>query len=136
VLRKVKVLGINNFYFYDPFPKEWISDVYSFGDLYLLPMRKNAMKASFPSKTWSILACGSPLVASVDLGSNFAKELVQNDLAYICEPQNRNDLSSTICLALHDGRTNGIKRIKYVRDNYSKEKLLQRYSDVFQLASQ
>ncbi len=136
VLSKVKALGISNFYFYDPFPKEWISDVYSFGDLYLLPMRKNAMKASFPSKTWSILACGSPLVASVDLGSNFAKELVQNDLAYICEPQNRNDLSSTICLALHDGRTNGIKRIKYVRDNYSKEKLLQRYSDVFQLASQ
>jgi len=136
VLSKVKALGISNFYFYDPFPKEWISDVYSFGDLYLLPMRKNAMKASFPSKTWSILACGSPLVASVDLGSNFAKELVQNDLAYVCEPQNSNDLSSTICLALHDGRTNSIKRIKYVRDNYSKEKLLQKYNDVFQLASQ
>ena len=136
VLSKVKALGISNFYFYDPFPKEWISDVYSFGDLYLLPMRKNAMKASFPSKTWSILACGSPLVASVDLGSNFAKELVQNDLAYVCEPQNSNDLSSTICLALHDGRANSIKRIKYVRDNYSKEKLLQKYNDVFQLASQ
>jgi len=136
VLRKVKALGISNFYFYDPFPKEWISDVYSFGDLYLLPMRENAMKASFPSKTWSILACGSPLVASVDLGSSFAKELIQNDLAYVCEPQNSNDLSSTICLALHDGRANSIKRIKYVRDNYSKEKLLQKYNDVFQLASQ
>ena len=79
--------------------------------------------------------CSGP-VRRAQHSSNFAKELIQNDLAYVCEPQNSNDLSSTICLALHDGRTNSIKRIKYVRDSYSKEKLLQKYNDVFQLASQ
>jgi len=130
VLRKVKALGISNFYFYDPFPKEWISDVYSFGDLYLLPMRKNAMKASFPSKTWSILACASPLVASVDLGSNFAKELVQNDLAYVCDAENHKGLVSALLLGLEENRNRASRRVEYIKSNYDKNTILGEYEKV------
>jgi len=130
VLSKVKALGISNFYFYDPFPKEWISDVYSFGDLYLLPMRKNAMKASFPSKTWSILACGSPLVTSVDLGSNFAKELIQNDLAYVCDAEDHKGLVGALLLGLEENRNRASRRVEYIKRNYNKENILRQYKQI------
>jgi glycosyltransferase involved in cell wall biosynthesis len=135
VLSKVKALGISNFYFYDPFPKEWISDVYSFGDLYLLPMRKNAMIASYPSKAWSILACGSTLVASLDVNSGFAREMTTNQLAYVCEPENATELLRVIRIALEENSNNARVRqyrMEYVRKNYDIMIAMQNYLDLMQ----
>jgi glycosyltransferase involved in cell wall biosynthesis len=129
--KKVKELGLNNFYFYNPLPKERILEIYSFGDVYLLPMKKNAMRASSPSKTWSILACGSPLVASVDTASDFARELSENQLAFVCEPENVWQLSEAIRLALLQNRKNAEKKIEYVRKNYDKQTVLTRYQKLF-----
>jgi len=129
--KRVKLLGLNNFYIYDPFPKEWISEIYSFGDIYLLPMKKNAMKASYPSKTWSILACGSPLVASVDLDSDFADELMKNELAYVCEPENSKELIKAMNLALCENKGKAAKRIEYIRNNYDKRIILAQFKQIF-----
>lgn len=88
------------------------------------------MKASFPSKTWSILACGSPLVASVDLGSNFAKELVQNDLPYVCDAENHKELVGALLLGLEDNRNRASRRVEYIKRNYSKENILGQYKQI------
>lgn len=129
--KKVKELRLNNVYFFDPLPRERISEIYSFADVYLLPMKKNAMKASYPSKTWSILACGSVLVASVDVNSSFAKELTGNELAFVCAPGDKQQLSKAIRMALLENRKNAEKRIEYVRKNYDKNNILSQYKQLF-----
>lgn len=50
-------------------PKEKLSEVYSLGDMSLVIAKKGLGAASMPSKTWSILAAGTPVLLSFDEGS-------------------------------------------------------------------
>jgi len=128
--KKVSDRKIENVYLFEPFPKEKISEVYSFGDVYILPMKKNSMKGSFPSKTWSILACGSSLVACVDKDSSFAKEMGKNRLALICEPENKDDMVRNLRIALLNGRRDSEEKIGYIKTHYDKMLLLEQYKEI------
>jgi len=132
---KITKCGINNIFLLEPFPSEKIPEVYSFADIYLLPMRKNAMIASYPSKAWSILACGSTLVASLDVNSGFAREMTTNQLAYVCEPENATELLRVIRIALEENSNNARVRqyrMEYVRKNYDIMIAMQNYLDLMQ----
>jgi colanic acid biosynthesis glycosyl transferase WcaI len=50
-------------------PKERLAEVLATGDIHLVPLRAGLGRVSVPSKTYSILAAGRPLVAAVDPGT-------------------------------------------------------------------
>jgi colanic acid biosynthesis glycosyl transferase WcaI len=54
-------------------PKERLAEVLATGDVHLVPLRKGLARASVPSKTFSILAAGRPVLASVDEGTEVAR---------------------------------------------------------------
>ena len=54
-------------------PRERVSEVLASADLHLVPLRAGLGASSVPSKIYSILAAGRPVVASIDEGSEVAR---------------------------------------------------------------
>jgi colanic acid biosynthesis glycosyl transferase WcaI len=47
-------------------PKERLAEVLATGDIHLVPLKRGLARSSVPSKSYSILAAGRPLLASID----------------------------------------------------------------------
>ena len=54
-------------------PRQRLAEVLASGDLHVVPLRAGLAASSVPSKTYSILAAGRPLLASVDPGTEVAR---------------------------------------------------------------
>lgn len=65
--------GLTNLRFVDYQPKALLGQVLAAGDLHLVPLRRGLAHASVPSKLYSILAAGRPVLASVDPGTEVAR---------------------------------------------------------------
>ncbi|MBK9180850.1 MAG: glycosyltransferase family 4 protein [Acidimicrobiales bacterium] len=71
--RAVAEQHLDNVVFAPLQPKERLPEVLAAGDLHLVPLRRGLARSSVPSKTYSILAAGRPLLASVDPGTEVAR---------------------------------------------------------------
>ena len=91
-LQNVKVLPL--------LPKERISEVYSLGDVDLITCKKGVGKAGLPSKTWNILACNVPIVASFDLDSDLTDLLRAAGCGCVVEPKNAQALAAALLKAM------------------------------------
>jgi len=58
-------------------PVERVAEVLATADMHLVPLRAGLTASSVPSKTYSVLAAGRPLVASVDEGSEVARVVAE-----------------------------------------------------------
>lgn len=65
--------GLRNVRFVDMQPKARLPEVLAAADVHLVPLRKGLAWSSVPSKLYSILAAGRPIVASVDPGTEVAR---------------------------------------------------------------
>lgn len=65
--------GLSNVRFVGTQPPQRLPEVLAAGDIHIVPLRKGLASSSVPSKTYSILAAGRPIVASVDIGSEVAR---------------------------------------------------------------
>jgi colanic acid biosynthesis glycosyl transferase WcaI len=65
--------GLDNVVFVDFQPKERLPEVLAAADIHVVPLRRGLARSSVPSKTYSILAAGRPVVASVDEGTEVAR---------------------------------------------------------------
>ena len=54
-------------------PAERLAEVLATGDIHVVPLRAGLASASVPSKAYSAMAAGRPVIASVDLGSEVAR---------------------------------------------------------------
>lgn len=77
--------GLDNLLFVDPQPFERLPEVLAAADIHVVVLKKGLARASVPSKTYSILAAGRPVVASVDAGSEIAR-LVGSSSAGLAVP--------------------------------------------------
>lgn len=67
-----KAQGLKNIRFVDMQPAGRLPEVLAAGDIHLVTLKRGLARSSVPSKTYSILAAGRPLLASVDEGSEIA----------------------------------------------------------------
>ena len=72
-----KAAGLANVHFVDLQPKARLPEVVAAADLHVVPLRTGLARSSVPSKLYSILAAGRPLVASVDGGTEVARTVVE-----------------------------------------------------------
>ncbi|MDY6367326.1 MAG: sugar transferase [Clostridia bacterium] len=77
-------------------PEERISEVYSLGDVSLITCKKGAGSSAMPSKTWSIMACESPIIAAFDKGSELEAVLNKAHAGVCVEPENPKELAQKI----------------------------------------
>ena len=64
-----------NVHFVDLQPRERLSEVLAAADVHVVLLRPGLARSSVPSKLYSVLAAGRPIVASVDPGSEVARIL-------------------------------------------------------------
>ena len=65
--------GLDNLHFVEMQPRERLAEVLATGDIHVIPLRAGLARSSVPSKLYSILAAGRPVVASVDAGTEVAR---------------------------------------------------------------
>jgi colanic acid biosynthesis glycosyl transferase WcaI len=65
--------GLPNVHFVDMAPKERLAEVVAAADIHVVPLRTGLARSSVPSKLYTILAAGRPVVASVDPGTEVAR---------------------------------------------------------------
>lgn len=107
-------------------PQERVSEVYSLGDVCLITCKKGVGTSGMPSKTWSIMACNTPIIAAFDTDSELAEILKKSNAGICVEPENAQVLADAISLQMQsdekivDGRD-------YVCNNASKDAAVNRY---------
>ena len=77
-----------NVYFGDYQPIERLSEVLATGDIHLVPLRTGLASVSVPSKSYSILAAGRPMLAAIDLNTEIPNMLQQSGAGMAVEPDN------------------------------------------------
>ncbi len=124
---------LQNVKFFPLQSSEKLSLVYSLGDVGIVCCKKGMGKNAFPSKTWSYLAAGTPIIASYDLDSELASMANSNGFGISINPENAKDMSDTI-LKLRNN-TQLLQEMSstaktFVESHASKKKAMERYLQV------
>ena len=76
---------LNNVKFFPLQPMEKVAQVYSMADVALVSCKKGLGGSAMPSKTWSILSAGTPVVCSFDKGGDLQRIIEDNQLGLFSE---------------------------------------------------
>jgi colanic acid biosynthesis glycosyl transferase WcaI len=71
-----RAASLPNVHFVDMQPKERLAEVAAAADIHVVPLRTGLARSSVPSKLYTILASGRPVVASVDPGTEVARTVL------------------------------------------------------------
>jgi colanic acid biosynthesis glycosyl transferase WcaI len=93
---KRKAQGLNNIVFVDMQPQERLAEVLAAADIHVVPLKRGLARSSVPSKTYSILAAGRPLIASVDEGSEVERVVERSGSGIAVPPDDAEALTKAI----------------------------------------
>ena len=123
--------NLDNIFIHELMPQNRISEVYSLGDIALITCKKGTGKAGMPSKTWSIMACDTPIIASFDEESDLA-DVIRNSGAGVCvNPEDVFALSDAIVRVSEIKQKNSdcMELRQYVLKNASKQICVRKYKN-------
>lgn len=86
-------------------PTERVPEVYSLGDVALITCKKGVGNSGMPSKTWSIMACDTPIIAAFDTDSELADILARSNSGICVEPENATLLAEAILAVKNSEKT-------------------------------
>lgn len=124
---------MDNVFIHELLPADKISEVYSLGDVALITCKPGTGNAGMPSKTWSIMACNTPIIASFDTDSDLADVIRDSGAGKCVEPGDVQELLDAIKAKYQLwklGIKKGLNLREYVKENASKEKCVGRYIEV------
>ncbi|MCR3955129.1 MAG: glycosyltransferase family 4 protein [Gudongella sp.] len=128
----VKEEELNNVQFIDAQQKEVIPEYYNSSDLCLIPLKNiELFKTFIPSKMFEIMACGVPIVASLE--GEAAQILQDSKAAMVVQPDNPGEIASAIEELLNDKEKYNLMKAngpEFVEKNYSRNKLAEKYLEV------
>ena len=112
---------MDNLYVDKLLPLEYVSQVYSMGDVALITCKAGTGTAGMPSKTWSIMACNTPIIAAFDVDSDL-NMVLENSGAGKCVPAGDGIILSQTILELYKNEYGSIQinSRKYVLEHASK----------------
>jgi colanic acid biosynthesis glycosyl transferase WcaI len=77
-------------------PKDRLPEVLAAADIHVVPLRRGLARSSVPSKMYSILAAGRPIVASVDPGTEVASVVERAGAGLAVPPDDAEALTKAI----------------------------------------
>ncbi|MCR5151396.1 MAG: glycosyltransferase family 4 protein [Clostridiales bacterium] len=108
-------------------PYEDIAHVFSLGDAGLIISKPGVGDSSVPSKTWSIMAAGKPVLASFDLNSELCNLIESVGCGVCASAGNADDLIRAIEFLMNNNKEFGINGYEYVKNNRSSSVCLPKY---------
>jgi colanic acid biosynthesis glycosyl transferase WcaI len=91
-----------NVRFVDMQPKDRLPEVLAAADVHVVPLRRGLARASVPSKMYSILAAGRPIVASVDRGTEVASVVERAGAGIAVAPDDAEALTKALARLVAD----------------------------------
>lgn len=120
--------NLDNVVIHELMPQDRISEVYSLGDVALITCKTGTGKAGMPSKTWSIMACNTPIIASFDTDSDLAKVIHDSGAGICVEPENIDKLVEAIINISNNKQYDFNRNIRdYVSKAAGKENCVNKY---------
>jgi len=126
--------GLDNVVFVDFQPKERLPEVLAAGDIHVVPLRRGLARSSVPSKTYSILAAGRPVVASVDEGTEVARVVERAGAGLAVPPDDPDEFTKALATLLEDpdrARAMGRAGRAFVEEWASPAAIAERYEELF-----
>lgn len=127
-----KAKTLSNVFIHTLLPPERISEVYSMGDVALITCKKGVGKSGMPSKTWSIMACNTPIIASFDLDSELACILEKSKAGVCIEAENIEALKNNILQVRAKNNLFVSLGRSYIEENANKKKCVKTYEEIIQ----
>jgi glycosyltransferase involved in cell wall biosynthesis len=128
--------GISNkFYFLGSFPAKEMPNFFACSDALLITLKKaDIFSYTIPGKLQSYLACGKPIIGSLDgIGSRI---ITSSKSGYASEAENGKLLADNILKVYNASKSQkemfSSNAIKYFKDNYSKDSLLDEIENILE----
>lgn len=125
-----KEIGVNNLKFLPIQPYSEVSYVYSLADVSIVSCKKGFGGSAMPSKTWSIMAAGTPVLASFDEGTDLQRIIENNGVGYFSKPDDDDEFCSNILELFHSPdvlERMGKEARYYIEKNVSRNKATSAY---------
>ena len=94
--------GLDNLKFVEMQPRERLPEVLAAGDLHVVPLKRGLARSSVPSKLYSILAAGRPVLASVDAGTEVATTIERAAAGVSVPPEDPDAFCAALAELLDD----------------------------------
>lgn len=125
-----KDLKLNNVKFFPLLPYRETAYVYGLGDICVLMCKKGFGGSAMPSKMWSIMATGRPILACFDENSDVERIIKKEEIGYFVRAEDQEALGkiiSDIQKSPDELEKRGKRARKLVETKYSKEKAIDEY---------
>lgn len=123
---------LNNVQFIDAQPKELMPEFYNLAELCLIPLKDiELFKTFIPSKMFEIMACGTPIIAS--LKGEAADILTESKAAIVVEPDNASEIAAAIKSIIDDKERYALMEKNgpnFVKQSYSRNVLAEKYLEI------
>lgn len=86
-------------------PRSSVPQLYATSDLCLVPLKKDLATTTFPSKIYTIMAAGRPVVALADPNSELAWVVAHTGCGWVVPPDDATALAAAIATAYHERET-------------------------------
>jgi colanic acid biosynthesis glycosyl transferase WcaI len=135
LVKQVEEMGLENVRFLPFQPHEAVPELYAASDLCLVPLRRGITRDSVPSKVYTIMGAGKPLVAAVDEGSD-TWQFVQEVRCGLTVPPEEPEALAQAILALYQdrawGRALGAKGRERVEQDFTPQAAARKYAELLE----
>lgn len=131
LVKQVEEMSLTNVRFLPFQPQERVSELYAASDLCLVPLRRGITQDSVPSKVYTIMAAGKPLVAAVDDESDTSQFVRETECGLLVPPEEPDALAEVISTLYQDrtlGESMGLKGRKRVQQEFTPQAAAQKYA--------
>lgn len=126
-------LNLSNVRFFPLQPYNRVSYVYSLGSVGIVSCKKGIGQGAMPSKTWSIMSAGTPVIANYDKGTDLEEIITHNRVGLFTEADNIQALADAI-LHLYSNpslcQEYGRNARRYIENNLTKDVGTSKYIDI------
>jgi colanic acid biosynthesis glycosyl transferase WcaI len=114
-------------------PRSIVPQIYASSDLCLVPLKKGTAQETFPSKIYTIMAAGRPVITSADLDSELTWVVGKADCGWTVIPDDPEALAASIEWAYQHRSTlkeKGQNGRNYVVQNHSRKVVARQYDEL------
>lgn len=129
---KNRAAALSNIRFFPMQPYSEVAYVYSLGDVSVVPCKKGFGESAMPSKTWSIMATATPVLASFDPGSEMESIIRTENVGLFSDADDFKSLVDNILKLYIDEDLKekiGMNARAYIENNLNRSVCTKRYMD-------